>query len=384
MRQRLARLLLLLAACLPAAAAAAEDALEARVWSSPDNTRLVIESGTRLPYSVSDLDSPPRLLIDIATPTAADAINRLAPAATDYIAALRAARHDPRTLRIVFDLAAGIHYRVHRIAPIGNYRHRLVIDIAPQTPPADPLLALLMQLEQEQQQGGGKPFLVLIDPGHGGEDPGAVSPNNRYEKNLVLQISKKLIGEINRRPGMKALLTRDHDRFIPLFERVHIAHRLEVDAFVSVHADSVKNRKARGSSVFILSQKGASTKFARRLAQRANLSDLIGGQPTVRDPLLTSALRQFSQDGKDRASRRLAALMLENLGRINKLHSKRVESAGFAVLKSPSIPSVLVETAFISNPVEEKKLLDQKFQQQLAVALADALESYKQQHHVAQ
>ena len=181
---------------------------------------------------------------------------------------------------------------------------------------------------------------------------------------------------------MKALMTRSTDKFIKLYERVRIAHRLEADAFISIHADSVKSRKPRGSSVFVLSEKGASSRFARQLATRANLSDLIGGH--VDDPALHPALRQFSQDGKERASYQLAALILAQLGEVNALHSKQVGSAGFAVLKSPSVPSVLVETAFISNPVEEKKLLDKNFQQQLAVAIADALETYRRQYHVGQ
>lgn len=373
---------LLGAAALSPLAVSADEPLSARIWASVENTRLVLESEQRLSYSVSDIDGPPRLLIDIESAEAdPEIINRLDEPRQDYVTEVRAARYNPQTMRIVFDLAAGIHYRVHRIGPIGAYRHRLVIDIAPQTPPADPLLALLNRLDKEEQAHG-KPFVVLIDPGHGGEDPGAVSPNNRYEKHLVLQISRRLADEINRRSGMKALLTRDNDRFIPLFERVHIAHRLKADAFVSIHADSVKNRKARGSSVFILSQKGASTKFARRLARQANLSDLIGGQPTETDPWLESALREFSKDGKDRASHQLARLMLTNMGNVNTLHSKNVESAGFAVLKSPSIPSVLVETAFISNPVEEKKLLDAAFQKQLVKALADALATYRETYHV--
>ena len=257
-----------------------------------------------------------------------------------------------------------------------------MIDITPQTLPEDPLFALLETL-QDKESINGKPFLVVVDPGHGGEDPGAVSPNKRYEKNLVLQISQQLADTLNAIPGMQAILTRNDDRFIPLFERVHIAHRLQADAFISIHADSVKSRKARGSSVFILSAKGASTPWARKMAQKANLSDLIGGQTASRSPLLDTALRQFSQDGKDRASRRLATLLLRNLQQVNTVHSPNVEAAGFAVLKSPSIPSVLVETAFISNPQEERKLIDKKFQQQLAKTLADALVQYRNNYHIS-
>ena len=369
--------LLLLLLALPDVVA--DDRFKARLWSAVENTRLVLESDVRLQYTVSDITSPPRLFIDIKSADAEpDIINQISAPLQPYIKKVRAARHDADTLRIVFDLGAVIHYRVHRLAPIEQYQHRLVIDIAPQTPPEDPLLALLEQL---QKAPDAPDFLVLIDPGHGGEDPGAVSPNNNYEKNVVLRISRKLADAVNRYPGMQAVLTRDNDRFIPLFERVRIAHRIDADAFVSIHADSVKNRKARGSSVFILSRKGASSRFARQLAKQENLSDVIGGQPVGGDPQYEATLKQFSQDGKDRASQLLADLMLKNMGKINRLHSRRVQSAGFAVLKSPFIPSVLVETAFISNPQEEKKLLDDKFQQQLVDGLAQALDTYRRRYH---
>ena len=390
------RLLALCTACallLAGATATAQqhNATEARLWSDPERTRLVLESSAPLPYEVGTLTAPQRFFIDI---TDADLrpqmVNALAdqPLPPAYLNGLRAARHDADTLRVVFDLSDAVKYRIERIRPMGQYRHRLVVDIIPQTPPAeDPLGDFLAQLGREKTPAGGKPFVVVIDPGHGGEDPGAVSPNNRYEKDVVLRISRRLAEAVNRRPGMRAVLTRDADKFIPLYKRVRIAHdldeELDVGAFVSVHADSVKRRSARGSSVYILSQKGASSKFAKRLAKEANLSDLMGGYvEPPKDRSTDTALRQISQDGKDRASYQLASLILANLKKINKLHSKRVESAGFAVLKSPRIPSVLVETAFISNPVEEKKLLDAHFQQQLAEALADALETYYRRQQV--
>ena len=375
------KILCVIALALPAAWA--EESLISRLWATGENTRLVLESKTQLHYSVSDTENPPHLLLDIQTANAPlDAINQFADIEQPYIRTLHAEQRDPHTLRITFDLAAAIHYRIHRIPPIEQYQHRLVIDITPQTLPEDPLFALLESL-QDKESINGKPFLVVVDPGHGGEDPGAVSPNKRYEKNLVLQISQQLADTLNAIPGMQAILTRNDDRFIPLFERVHIAHRLQADAFISIHADSVKSRKARGSSVFILSAKGASTPWARKMAQKANLSDLIGGQTASRSPLLDTALRQFSQDGKDRASRRLATLLLRNLQQVNTVHSPNVEAAGFAVLKSPSIPSVLVETAFISNPQEERKLIDKKFQQQLAKTLADALVQYRNNYHIS-
>ena len=360
--------------------AAADDIQAARLWATAEKTRLVLESDAPLAYSVSGLESPPRLVVDIKAniTTAADNLGDIAEASR-YIKTVRNSRLTADTWRIVFDLTAAVDYRVSRLQPIARYRHRLVFDIQPQEA-SDPLFALIKQLRALDD-----PFVVLIDPGHGGEDPGAVSPRRNYEKNIVLHLSKLLAEDINRRPGMRAILTRGDDRFIPLYERVHQAHRLNSDAFVSVHADSVQSPKARGSSVFILSKKGASTPFSKQLAEQANLSDLIGGAlPQTADAALELALREFSKDGKDRASRLLAEMMLEKISEVNDLHSKRIESAGFAVLKSPSIPSILVETAFISNPTEEKKLLNADFQRKLVAAMAGALQQYKDIYHTGQ
>lgn len=349
--------------------------LKTRLWADFDNTRLVFESTEILNYKVSSFETPPRLVIDILTPKGSiekfstDSFNL----AADYIDNIRVSRLDQNTLRVVFDLAAGIDYKILRIKPIKKFAHRLVVDLTP-LQKEDPLLALIQSLET-------RPFIVLIDPGHGGEDPGAVSPNNNYEKDIVLKIAKAVAKEINRRRGFRALLSRDHDKFIKLFERVNIAHRVQADTFISIHADSVKSPKARGSSVYVLSEKGATSPHAKRLAREANLSDLMGGEKITDDPALDSMLRALSQDGKKRASDLLAKKVLNNMGKINHLHFKTVEAAGFAVLKSPSIPSILVETAYLSNPQEEKKLLDKKYHQQIAIAIADALEEFKKQIH---
>ena len=377
----LRRLFIGLWAAAFATAGAASDDLQVRLWATQENTRLVLETAEPLSYSVNGLSDPPRLIVDLSSRTGSleklhD--NKNLKNAMAYISDIRTARRNNDTLRIVFDLKAEINYKINQLLPVAGYDHRLVINVHPTTEPPDPLLALIEQLGAIN-----KPFVVLIDPGHGGEDPGAVSPNGNYEKNIVLSISRQLAQHINTLPGMRALLTRDNDRFIKLFDRVKIAQRLNADAFISIHADSVKSPKARGSSVFILSKKGASTKFARQLAQNENLSDLIGGAfASTTDPELESALREMSLDGKDKASRLLAELLLQKIKKVNRLHSSRIESAGFAVLKSPSIPSVLVETAFISNPTEEKKLLDMAFQQKLVNAIGDALQQYREKYHI--
>ena len=394
---------LLAAALAFAQAAAAAQKPQARVWATAENTRVVVETDAQLQYRRAEYTNPARLVVDIneASLSQQHFDGASVEAAAEYLKGLRVSRRDDKTFRLVFDLAAATAYSIGRIEPVAAYRHRLVIDIKPQTPP-DPLLAILRQIEEaeaaqtpaaETAETTDKPFLVLIDPGHGGEDPGAIGKRKTLEKNIVLQISQKLAQEVNRRPNMRAALTRGNDRFIKLRRRVHITRQLDPDAFVSVHADSFSKPTARGSSVFVLSKRGASSAFARRLAENENLSDLVGGVSHTHasaDPAAAEALRELSQDGKDRASRILAKLMLawlnrrakvSEIGKVNRLHGNRVEYAGFAVLKSPAVPSILVETAFLSNPEEERRLRDIKFQNKIAVAMANALQKYQQQYH---
>ena len=368
-----------LAAILISAVSYAGDDFKSRLWPTAEQTRLVIETPAKVEYRILSLQNPERLVLDITDgKNDVSGLNGSDLRDAGYLHALRAARRNSETLRLVFDIRESVRYEVRALQPVGDYAHRLIMDISPQNAP-DPLLALI------ESFGGVAPaedFLVVIDPGHGGEDPGAVSRNNIYEKNIVLSICHKLQKEINSRPGMRAALTRTDDRFLPLAQRVITAHRLGADAFISLHADSVVSPKARGSSVFILSQRGASSKFAKRLAHHANLADIVGGSAT--DPQLSAALPAFFQDGKDRASRRLGELILAEAGKINRLHKKHVESAGFAVLKSLSIPSVLVETAFISNPEEEKKLRDEGFQLRMAKAIANGVQQYHERYEVSE
>ena len=363
-------------------ASAANDA-RVRLWPAPDRTQLVVESAQPLEYRIISLRNPERLVLDFNdSQNAIDFLNHIDLKDTPYLGALRAARYDPKTLRVVFENTDTIAYEVRIIEPVGGYGYRLIMDIIPRDAP-DPLLALIESLQSKEEIITQPPtFTVFIDAGHGGEDPGAISRNKVYEKDIVLSIALQLQDEINRREGMRAFLSRRDDRFLPLAQRVLIAHRLKADAFISIHADSVKSPKARGSSVFILSQRGASSKLAQRLAKNANLSDVIGGASS--DPQLNAALPFFVKDGKDRASRQLAELVLKQIADINTLHKKHVESAGFAVLKSPFVPSILIETAFISNPQEEKKLLSVKFQKSMAIAIANGLLEYKNRYEVSE
>ena len=384
-------LALLLAATfpLPGNSASAAECCKARLWASSDRARFIFESDRPLNYRILGLQNPPRIALDLAIKDGDDVLARAVQSSiTDapYLAGFRASRYNPNTLRFVFALNGDVRHETWRVAPVEKYGDRLVLDIHPVGGP-DPLLALLLELEEKERAiPDGEEFIVVLDPGHGGEDPGAIGHSGQLEKDLVLKIAKRLRDEINARPGMRALLTRDRDKFIPLAQRVEIAHQLGADVFLSIHADSVESPKPMGSSVYVLSTKGASSKLARRLAKTANLSDLIGGEANAAiAPEDERSLRQITRDGKEQASRGLGTMLLRHVAQINNLHGgAKIHSAGFAVLKSPSIPSALLETAFISNPQEEKKLLNDGFQSKMAAAVADALQEYGDQFHVAE
>ena len=369
---------------LAIASSAFADITAARLWPAEDYTRLAVESSSPLRYRIFQLENPPRLVLDIESAGGDSILQKIASrdlaSADAYLKNARAARFDSGRLRAVFDLTeAKINPQAFLQEPIGGYGHRLVLDIFPADAP-DPLLDLIKQLEEKYQAA--RPFVIAIDAGHGGEDPGAVN-KNLYEKNVVLAIARELKAVIDRDPQMHGALIRDGDYFLPLAARVRRATRLRADAFVSVHADSVKSPKPRGSSVFVLSESGASSGYAQRLAANANLSDLVGGGGfSGGDAAVETALRQFSRDGKERASRRLASLIRGRLGEVNRLHRSQVESAGFVVLKSPAIPSALIEVAFMSNPDDARKLADKNFHRKVAEKIAAALSDYRRRYHL--
>ena len=373
--------LIFLLAIAPSAFA---DITAARLWPAEDYTRLAVESSSPLRYRIFQLENPPRLVLDIESAGGDSILQKIASrdltSADAYLKNARAARFDSGRLRAVFDLTeAKINPQAFLQEPIGGYGHRLVLDIFPADAP-DPLSDLIKQLEEKYQAA--RPFVIAIDAGHGGEDPGAVN-KNLYEKNVVLAIARELKAAIDRDPQMHGALIRDGDYFLPLATRVRRATRLRADAFVSVHADSVKSPKPRGSSVFVLSESGASSGYAQRLAANANLSDLVGGGGfSGGDAAVETALRQFSRDGKERASRRLASLIRGRLGEVNRLHRSQVESAGFVVLKSPAIPSALIEVAFMSNPDDARKLADKNFHRKVAEKIAAALSDYRRRYHL--
>jgi N-acetylmuramoyl-L-alanine amidase len=388
----------------------AEEPIRAlRVWPSEDYTRVTVESTAALRYQLTAVKNPERLALDLEDIdflTLVDHVaNKVLPE-DPHIGALRAGRYKPGTVRLVIDLKGEVRPQVFALPPIGGYGHRLVIDLYPLVP-ADPLLALLQKREApdapappaarepgappEAARKGPpgekakapvlRPATVVIDAGHGGEDPGARGRRGTYEKHVTLAVARKLKRLIDAEPAMRAVLTRDGDYFIPLAARVDKARRVKADLFVSIHADAYLLPHARGSSVFALSERGATSAAAGWLAKRENEADLIGGvNLDGKDRYLAQTLLDLSQTATISDSLRVGRAVLTELGGINTLHKPHVEQAGFAVLKAPDIPSILVETAFISNPEEEKRLGDARYQDELARALLAGIKRYFATH----
>ena len=369
-------------------AAAQAQVIATRIWPARDYTRVTFESRAALDYSLFALKNPGRLVLDLNTEDADGLIAELqskVAAADPYIAVLRVGTNRPGVTRVVLDLKAEVRPQVFALKPIADYGHRLVLDLYPLVPP-DPLVALLElngQLGAPAGRGGpprkvsvARLATVVIDAGHGGEDPGARGRRGTLEKEITLLIAKRLKGLIDAETGMRAVLTRDGDYYLALGARVKKARDVKADLFVSVHADAFTRPHARGSSVFTLSQRPSSA-AAAWLAKQENDSDLIGGvNLDTRDPILQQVLVDLSQTGNNDHSRKLAGAVLSELGQINSLHKANVERAGFAVLKAPDVPSILVETAFISNPQEERRLQDESYQDKMARALLAGIKRY--------
>ncbi len=357
-----------------------------RVWPAPDYTRITLEDSQPLIFSYQQLSNPARLLVDLEGVEFNSVLAKLPgriSAADPYIKQIRAGRNRPGVVRLVVDLKGKVKPQVFTLKPVGEYGYRLVLDLYP-ADPIDPLMALLQkQPKLPQQQPGENPgeiarmVTIMLDPGHGGEDPGATGQAGTHEKNVVLSIARRLRKRIEAEPNMRTVMTRDGDYFIPLGQRVEKARRVQADLFVSVHADAFTNRTAHGSSVFVLSEHGASSAAARWLARRENASDLIGGVDLkVKDPYLARTLLDLSQTATSNDSMKLGRDVLGQLGDVNPLHQGRVEEAAFAVLKAPDIPSILVETDFISNPEEERRLNDDAYQDVIADAIFKGVKNY--------
>ena len=412
-------------------ALAGEKILASRVWPAQEYTRVTFESARPVKHVFFQVTNPERLVVDLEGVDLDDELKALPAKVGDkdpYIQAVRVAVNRPNVVRVVIDLRAEAKPSVFPLAPAGEYKHRLVLDIYP-AKPADPLLALaqprpdpigeigaaplqpavpvpqivaegpapaapsaspalpVVKLQPPLAKAGPKApkvdrlVIVAIDAGHGGEDPGARGRHGTREKDVTLAIARRLKVAIDKEPNMRAVLVRDGDYFIPLAQRVSKARRVHADLFVSVHADAWVRPDARGSSVFALSEKGATSTAARMLAQRENQSDMIGGvNLSIKDPVLARTLLDLSQTATISDSLKLGRHVLAELGDVNDLHKHAVEQAGFAVLKAPDVPSILVETAFISNPEEEKRLKDSGYQEKMAAAILGGIKRYLAQN----
>ncbi|ALK91801.1 N-acetylmuramoyl-L-alanine amidase [Limnohabitans sp. 103DPR2] len=392
-----------------------------RVWPAKDYTRVTLESDVALKTKYTFVPSPPRLAIDIEglelNPSIKEWVGKIKPDDPN-ITGVRVAQNSPGIVRMVFDLKQAVQPQVFALTPVGAYQHRLVLDLYP-TAPVDPLESWIAERTQSndplsdwlnKQANATRPsasnsptppaeanapantpagnasitdrlIIVAIDAGHGGEDPGAIGPNGTKEKDVVLQIALKLRDRINatsvKGSPMRAYLTRDADYFVPLHVRVQKARKVQADLFVSVHADAFFTPNAQGASVFALSHGAASSSAARWMAQQENKADLIGGMNFgVKDTQVQQALLDMSTSAQIKDSLNLGGAILREIGGVGRLHKPKVEQAGFAVLKAPDIPSVLVETAFISNPDEEAKLSDPNYQNSVADALVKGLQKY--------
>lgn len=357
-----------------------------RLWRAPDNTRLVFDLTGPADHKLFTLSSPERIVIDISGATFSASTNKLALADTP-LTGLRSAPRDGSDLRVVLDLTREVTAKSFSLPPNQQYGHRLVIDLYDQAPAAslpaktEPSASPLPQAPTRSvTEAGQRDVIIALDAGHGGEDPGAIGHNKALEKHVVLAIAKELKTLIDAEPGFKAVLVRTGDYFIPLRRRTEIARKNNADLFVSIHADAFTRSGAFGASVYALSDRGATSETARLLADRENRSDLIGGVGGVsldnKDQILASVLLDLSMTATLSASLDVGQQVLGSIGGMTPLHKQRVEQAGFMVLKSPDIPSILIETGFISNPGESRKLVTRSHQQALARAMHVGIKNY--------
>ena len=369
--------------------AVAADLDDIRLYPAVEYTRLVVEAAELPGYRLSVLSDPARLVFDVTTDDSdelLDAVRNRDLSSSPYLKSIRAARFSEDKVRIVFDLQMEVKYSLFTLKAVSRYGDRVVLDISPKAT-GEANYGLLQDLGFKAVPSAPvkpKPpprvkFHVMIDPGHGGEDPGAVNQAGLKEKHIVLDIAKKLQQRLEQIPTINAQLTRSSDIFLPLATRVRLAQDANADLFVSIHADSFTSARPRGASVFVLSRKGASSRFAQRLAEHANLSDIIGGINTGAGSNKTEqALTGIFKDGTERASRGYAELALKHMGTISEIHGAQVHAAGFAVLKSPSIPSALVEVGFISNPQDAQLLTDNSYRSRVAEQIAAAIVEYQE------
>jgi len=348
-----------------------------RIWAAPDSTRVVFDITARVQHQTSMLTDPYRLVVDIEDTSLQRQISQ--PGAQDrYLQRLRGASRNGNDLRVVLDLKKFSRVRSFQLDPNNQYGHRLVIDIFDTEAEEQ---AKVEALEAEAFDSNLRDVVIAIDAGHGGDDPGASGPNGTIEKNVTLQMARVLARQVEQERGMRAVLIREGDYFMQLRQRIEKARRHKADMFLSIHADAFRDPRVHGASIYVLSAEGSSSEHAKWLAERENAADLIGGvRLEDKDDVLKSVLLDLSQTASLEASIDIAEKILNGMQQIGKLHKPRVEAAGFAVLKSPDIPSVLIETAYISNPRDEINLRSPAHQQKLANAILRGLKSYFSEH----
>jgi N-acetylmuramoyl-L-alanine amidase len=362
---------MLVAGMLPLHAAEIENL---RIWAGPEYTRAVLDLSGKVDYKLFELDGPDRIVLDLQGSAIAASFH--APEASGLLKNLRAGRQGKRDARVVFDLAAPARPKSFLLPPADKYGYRLVLDLYPEdagamakAPPPKRVV--------DPSPGAPRDVVVAVDAGHGGDDPGATGASGTHEKTITLAVARELARQIDRAPGMKAVLTRDGDYFIPLEKRYRKAREAKADLFISIHADAFTNSDARGSSVWVLSPRGASSEAARWLADRENRADLVGGiSLDDKDDTLAAVLLDLSQGATMGASNTVAERVLKALRKLGPTHRSYVERANFVVLRSPDVPSILVETAFITNPAEEARLKTGKHRERLAAAILDGVDDY--------
>jgi len=394
--------------------------LGVRIWPAEDYTRITLESDKALPITQQLLTNPDRLVVDVQgmelNSTLKDLVAKVK-SNDPYVSQIRVGQFQPGMVRLVFDLKEPVKPQLFTLDPIAEYQYRMVLDLYPAKPP-DPLMELVKgsarkesALEKaneeidliaqfatkKEKEAPRAPvaqaipdvkessiktkhkrlITIAIDAGHGGEDPGAIGAMGSKEKHVVLSIAKRLRDKIENDPYMRPFLTRDGDYFVPLHTRVQKARRVEADLFISIHADAFIEPRAKGASVFALSQMGASSTTARWMANKENSSDLIGGiNIKTQDKQVANLLLDMSTTAQIKDSLQVGTSILKQISGFAPLHKPKVEQASFAVLRAPDIPSILVETAFISNPQEEARLNDDAYQDRIAEAIMRGIKDY--------
>jgi len=411
------RFLILIALLSTSHLASAAELRDLRLWDSPESTRLVFDLSDEVQHKVFTLSNPDRVVIDITAVDKKSATDFISKATLKgVVTKMRYGARDDGAIRVVLEVSKPVNPKSFSIQPNGAYGHRLVVDLidvvpatsavlptpAPQpiapaapakvipAPPPPVAVAPQAQAQAAVMTKPGvrlteKPIVIAVDAGHGGEDPGAIGPTGVQEKDVSLAIARRLVRLINEQPGMKAVMTRDGDYYVGLRERVQRARKVQADLFVSVHCNALHRPDMHGTAVYVLSPRGATSEHARWLANQENSADLVGGiEIQDKDHDLAAVLIDLSQSATMEASFDLGSRMLSSLGQINNLQKDQVQQAGFAVLKAPDIPSVLVETAFITNPEEEKQLASPDYQQQMAESMLSGIKGYFQSYRPQQ